>query len=305
MPAFRATRSLCFFLFALFQVNNFIFSQTSGFPINEWVRKLESKNDNDNKNFFAIHHQLYRYDSTFVYNILNELDKKTSPGNHYFNARLFVLKVYQHYRFFGMDEVILVRQFCEQGLKEGYRTGDEQFISFISWEFGKNMYVYQQLELSAVYSLNAVEVDKDIMEKPGNYNNAALLGGILFAVRECEKSIYYTKMAIDNSPDTSANERLSVMAWCNTLGQGYQNTGRLDSAVACYKKSLQLNERIKSKIWQGINLGFLGEIYFVQKKYEEAKPLFEYEYNATKNIASKDYDPNIAGYALQWMARIN
>lgn len=52
--------------------------------------------------------------------------------------------------------------------------------------------------------------------------------------------------------------------------------------------------------WKGINSGFMGQVYFLQKRYEKAKPLLEYDYNTNKN-----FDYNIAAYSLHWLAKIN
>jgi hypothetical protein len=125
-------------------------------------------------------------------------------------------------------------------LKEAYYTGDEAFVAFISWQYGAMMAHYNEMELAAAYSVNAVELNKDFFATSVLKRDSGAiqyLGEILFHARVYDKSIYYTRMAIDSLESwPGSSQWLLLKAW-NTLGQGYQKTGNLDSALLCYKVS--------------------------------------------------------------------
>jgi hypothetical protein len=277
----------------LLQPAYFTVAQSTSFPVDKWAEKLSVQNDVDNKNFAGIAEELSQYDSNATYKVFGELDKKASTNNHYFNARLFLLKAYEHKRINFPKNLSLVKQLFEQALVESYATGDTKLISFISWQYGEYMYAYQQIELAATYCLTAAELNKDVV-------NANLLGEILFHAGDYTGSIYYTKQGIDRCKDTTIQTRYVIMRSYNTLGQGYRKTGRLDSALLCYEKSFSLSLKNKDSAWKAINSAYMGEIFFLQENYKKAKPLLEDAYRINKiNYA------DLAGFALQWLARID
>ena len=85
--ALAKTRSLLLvFLFVLLQTNYLSFCQTRAYPINEWAKQLQSKNDPKPKNMLAIEDKLLKVDNAAVDRILLELEKDGPSSNHYFNA---------------------------------------------------------------------------------------------------------------------------------------------------------------------------------------------------------------------------
>jgi tetratricopeptide (TPR) repeat protein/DNA-binding CsgD family transcriptional regulator len=288
----RSKNAYLFLLINLLQAYQFTVAQSTSFPVDKWAEKLSVQNDVGDNDFAGIAAELSQYDSTATYKVFGELDKKASPGNHYFNARIFLLKAYEQKRINFPKNLSLVKQLFEQALLESYATGNTKLISFISWQYGEYMYAYQQIELAATYCLTAVELNKDILE-------ASLLGEILFHAGDYTGSIYYTKQAIDRYKD-SVQSPYAIMQWYNTLGQGYRKTGQLDSALLCYEKSFSLSLKNKDSAWKAINSAYMGEIFFLQQNYENAKPLLEDAYRINKiNYA------DLAGFALQWLARID
>lgn len=83
------------------------------------------------------------------------------------------------------------------------------------------------------------------------------------------------------------------------VGAGVSKKGNLDSALLCYQISSALSSKTKDTVWQGINAGFTGQVYFLRGQYDKAKPLFEYDYRINKHV-----DNNITGYTLHWLGRI-
>ena len=287
------------FLFVLVQSSSSSFCQNSAFPISKWINDLKGEKDSVPKVLMRITHQLEESDSAVAFRALTELEANGPTSNHYFNAGLFYLKGWVHKRHNLFTGKTNAKQFCADALKEAYYTEDEAFISFISWSYGAIMSHYNEMELAASYILNAIELNKNFFVVIKDSSAIQYLGEILFHAREYGKSIYYTRMAIDSLKSwPGSSEWLLLKAW-NTLGQGYQKTGNLDSALLCYQISFALASKTKDKPWLGINAGFMGQVYFLNGQYEKAKPLFEYDYNINKSI-----DNNIAGYSLHWLGKI-
>lgn len=275
------------------------FCQTNAFPVHKWANDLTGKSDSTFQHLQRIHDQLDGSDSAAAFRALAKLEKAAPASDHYFNASLLYLKGWTHKKFNPSTGEVHAKQFFGDALKEAYYTGDDAFISYISWGYGAIMAHYNEIELSAAYMVNAFELNKNLLAVTHDSAATQSLGEMLFHAREYDKSIYYTRIAIDSLKNWSGNlEWLLLKAW-NTLGQAYQKKGNLDSALLCYQLSSALAANLKDTVWQGINAGFMGQVYFLRGQYNKAKPLFEYDYSINKNI-----DNNIAGYTLHWLGRI-
>ncbi len=300
------TLYLLTFVIIFLKAHYYLAAQPITVPIQEWMKKLSLKSDFGNNNFRDIDYDLDVKDSVVFSNALAELEKKRPLDNHYFNAKLLCLKARAQKKFNFQTGKPLVKQFCTQALNEAYITGDNSLIALVSWIYGELMYPYEEIELAVTYCLKAMELNDGLLSnKQVNYNSA-LLGEMLFRTRDYEKSIYYSLKALNNWTDTSSSSDYIKMKCWNTVGQDYQELGKLDSALVNYNRSMQVAKtighlpyNIPADTWKGINSGFIGQVLFIQKQYEKAKPLFEYDYNINKT-----YDYNIAAYSLQWLAKI-
>lgn len=299
MKGTEAKQILLVFLFVIAQTASSSFCQSSAFPISKWINDLKGKKDSTFQKLYDIQHQLDISDSVTAFRALAELEKTGPVYDHYFNAGLLYLKGWTHKRFDVFTGKMYSRRFCADALKEAYYTGDEPFISFISWSYGAIMSHYNEIELAAAYLLNAIELNRNFFDATKDSLAILYLGEILFHAREYDKSIYYTHMAIDSLNSWAGSSRWPLIKAWNTLGQGYQKTGNLDSALVCYQVSSEMALKTKDTVWQGINAGFMGQVYFLRGQYEKAKPLLQYDYNVNKTI-----DNNIAGYSLHWLGRI-
>lgn len=293
MPATRFIFLLLSLL--LLQTSSFLFSQSSSYPVKEWVKKLDAGVDPGHKKYFEVMRQLNGLDSAQWRKALTELEKEGSSAGHYFRAKFFYIKSTEFLLFSRKEQA---KWFCENALKEAYATGDDQLISFISWLYGEEMYALQEIELAATYALNAVELNKKQMNVNSTFNYGHL-GEILFHAREFEKCIYYTNKQLQHWHDTSVLKDYYKMKFRNTMGQAWQQLGNLDSALANYIMSLELAEMTDNNPWKGINSGFMGQVYFMKKDYQKAKTLFNYDFSINRMA-----EWNIAGYTLQWLAKI-
>ena len=127
------------------------------------------------------------------------------------------------------------------------------------------------------------------------------LGELLYTTRDYERGMYYIRRAIENEKDTSHDARVNTISRWNTVALCWQKMGNYDSAFHFFDIAMQMANALNSEVWKGIISGNKGYTYFLQKKYDLAKPLLEFDYRT-----SKQHDEIAdAAHALQMIARIN
>ena len=294
------TPYLLFILFVLFQTNLPAFSQNKSLPLDEWIKSLDADDDTLNKNFNEIRDKLKGIDTTIAFSILNELEKKGSSSGPYFQVRIQHLRAAMLWEIRKVTAKDSITQLMKSALQQAYAINDEYLIANVSWWYGETMFFCKQIELAAMYCLNAVE----IFDRRGITNDAyryQFLGELLYTTRDLDKSIYYIRQSIKNEKDTSRNARVNTMSRWNTIALCWQRIGNYDSAFHYFDIAMQIAHELNSEVWKGIISGNKGYIYFVQKKYDIAKPLLEFDYRTSKQYG----EIANAAHALQLMGRIN
>ena len=293
------TLYLFLLVFVLMQTNFSALAQNNSSPINEWVKKLESKDDVENTELLKIWWYILKdKDSADVYNCLTQLEASGASGR-YFKARLSFMKAGEAFNLHA--NVAKVKQLGEQALNDAYETGDDALIAYICWFYGQVMQSYSEMELSVTYYLKAGEIISQFQQKPSYAYIAELtLGEMLYHTRDYEKCIEYTKKGLANWPDKYGLPKQYQIRYWNTMGQAYMHLGLLDSALANYQRSMELANNLNDQIWRGINNVFMAELFYLQKDYSKAKQLIEYDYK----VKYTD-EPNVSAYGLQLLANIN
>ena len=193
-----------------------------------------------------------------------------------------------------------IAQLMNTALQQAYAINDEYVIATVSWWYGETMYYSKQIEPAAMYCLNGV----DILEKKGVTNDVykyQVLGDIFYTTRDYKRAMYYIRRAIENEKDTSQEARVNTTSRWNTIALCWQKSGNYDSAFHYYDIAMQRATAINSEVWKGIISGNKGQVYFLQKKYDIAKPLLEYDYRTSKRYG----EIANSAQALQFIARIN
>jgi len=294
------TPYLLFILFVFLQKNVPAFSQNRSLPINEWVKELDADDDTLNKNFEEIVHTLHLTDTAIVFRTLNELEKKGAKEGPYFKARIKYLRATMLWKIRDKAAKDSIMQLMKSALQQAYAINDEYLIAAVSWWYGETMLFCNQIELSTMYCLNAVEIldKKGITAQSHQYQ---FLGELFYRTRDLDKGIYYIRRSIINEKDTSLDARVNTMSRWNTIALCWQKMGNYDSAFYYYDVAMQMANALHSEVWKGIISGNKGYTYFLQKKYDIAKPLLELDYRT-----SKQYNEMANGaHALQYVARIN
>ena len=294
------TPYLLFILFVLLQTSLPAFAQNKSLPLDEWVKSLDADDDPLNKNFNEVVDILKSMDTAIVFGTLNELEKKVASAGAYFKVRIKHLRATMLWEIRDEAAKDSIIQLMKPALQQAYAIDDEYLIANVSWGYGEKMYFCKEIEPAAMYCLNAVE----ILDKKGVTNDVhkyQSLGEIFYNTRDYERGIYYIRRAVENEKDTSHEARVNTMSRWNTVALCWQKMGNYDSAFHYYDVAMQMANALNFEVWKGIISGNKGQAYFLQKKYDIAKPLLEFDYRTSKQygeIAS-------AANSLQWVARIN
>ncbi|MET3884596.1 tetratricopeptide (TPR) repeat protein/DNA-binding CsgD family transcriptional regulator [Chitinophagaceae bacterium OAS944] len=294
------TPYLLFISFVFLLQNVPAISQNQTLPLKTWVKVLDADDDTLNKNYNEIVTILERTDSALVFRTLNELENKGVSAGPYFQVRIKYLRATMLWKIRNTAAKDLITQLIKPALQQAYTINDDYLIATLSWWYGETMFFCNQIELSTMYCLNAVEIldKKGITAESHKYQ---FLGELFYLTRDLDKSIYYIRRSIKNEKDTSRNARINTMSRWNTIALCWRKMGNSDSAFHYFDVAMQMANALNSEVWKGIISGNKGYTYFSQKKYDIAKPLLEFDYRT-----SKQYDEIAnAAHALQMIARLN
>ena len=294
------TPYLLFILFVLLQINLPAFAQNKSLPLDKWVKSLDADDDTLNKNFNEIANTLQRIDTAIVFRTLNELEKKGASAGPYFQVRIKHLRATMLWKIRDKTAKDSIAQLMKPALQQAYAINDEYLTATVSWWYGETMFFCNQIELSTMYCLNAVEIldKKGITAESHKYQ---FLGELFYLTRDLDKGIYYIRRSIKNEKDTSHDARVNTMSRWNTIALCWQKIGNYDSAFHYYDIAMQMANALNSEVWKGIISGNKGYTYFLQKKYDIAKPVLEFDYRSSKQYG----EIANAAHALQMIARIN
>jgi tetratricopeptide (TPR) repeat protein len=287
-------------LFIFLQQNVPAFSQNQSLPLGTWVKSLDADDDTLNKNFNEIVDILQRTDTAIVFRTLNELEKKGVSAGPYFQVRIKHLRATMLWKIRDKAAKDSIVKLIKPALQQAYAIDDEYLIAAVSWWYGETMFFCNQIELSTMYCLNAVEIldKKGITAESHKYQ---FLGELFYLTRDLDKGIYYIRRSINNEKDTSHDARINTMSRWNTIALCWRKIGNYDSAFYYFDVAMQMANALNSEVWKGIILGNKGYVYFLQKKYDLAKPLLEFDYRSSKEYG----EIANAAHSLQMIARIN
>src|SRR5688572_26893044 len=152
------TPYLLFILFVFLQTNVPAFSQNQSLPLQTWVKILDADDDTLHKNFNEIVNILQRTDTAIVFSTLNELEKKGASAGPYFQVRIKQLRATMLWKIRDKAAKDSIIQLIKPALQQAYVINDEYLIANVSWWYGETMFFCNQIELSTMYCLNAVEI---------------------------------------------------------------------------------------------------------------------------------------------------
>ncbi|MGN6296545.1 MAG: hypothetical protein ACTHM7_07180 [Ginsengibacter sp.] len=307
----RTIISLVFTFLIIFHSN--VFCQDVNLNAKEWAKKLADPSDKKNEAAFALAAILSKQDSASDINFLDKLSNEPSAKGHYFIARFNCVKADNLLLFYGpkplspftTDSIKReVTKLLQEAMNEAFIVDDDYLAAYVSSMYGTAMEGFHDTEKAVMYMMYSAELYEKV-KLHGAWSTYFVLGEMLWRVREYQKSIQYSKMAIPLVTVAHPVTKIYVMMCNNTIALSFHRMGKYDSALYYYNKALQLaseeNNKKIGKIWQGIVSGNIAQIDFVQGNYTTALPLFMMDYQTS--IEFGVYDE--AGNSIQWAAKTN
>ncbi len=299
-------------LFSFFAViSSAAVAQTVALPVNEWAKKLADPSDKKNEVVIKLNSLLIQFDSASAFNFLTQLRKQPDANGNYFLARYYCVQVSIQLYFnhlspvsasFKKEQIKLeIKKLLSKAMQITYETNDDYLTSMVSGMYGNYMYVLEETDLAVMYMMYSAELyDKINLAAP--FGNYVILGEMLWRVRKYEKSIKYSEKAINVLNTSNSEFKDSYTMTCNnTIALAYHRMGQYDSAFVYYRKALEVENKINNLPWKGIISGNMAQIYFAQENYTAALPLFNLDYNISKE---KEIYDNAAN-SLEWAAKTN
>jgi DNA-binding CsgD family transcriptional regulator len=279
----------------------------------EWAKKLADPSDKKNEAAFTLASILEKQDSALDISFLDKLSKEPSTKGHYFIARFNCVKASNLLTFYGpkplspftTDSIKReVTKLLEEAMNEAFIVDDDYLAAYVSSMYGTAMDGFHDTEKAVMYMMYSAELYEKV-NLLGPWPTYFVLSEMLWRVREYQKSIQYSKIAIPLVIVAHPVTKIYVMMCNNTIALSFHRMGKYDSALYYYNKALQLaseeNNKKIGKIWQGIVSGNIAQIDFVQGNYTTALPLFMMDYQTS--IEFGVYDE--AGNSIQWAAKTN
>lgn len=273
--------------------------QTSD-ELNGWMKRLSEKHGPSLAGIGEMMQVLQQGDSNKASNMIEALLRR-GGDNAYLAARVNYLKAGWVWKINPVQAVDSAGQLIREALRSAFETDDDSLAAAIAWAYGSEMYYRGQMEPSATYCLYAAET-YDAIGKGMSADQYRLLGDVLYATHDFQRSIRYTLLAVGLDRGDSPEVENRNMSRFNTIGLCWQKLGRLDSASYYLDRALEMAASLNNRIWQSIISGNRGQIYFAMGDYSRAKELLEGDYRFCKAYGSEF---GTAANSLQWVARIN
>ena len=305
MLTFRSAWLLSLLLPFCWQIGS---SQDDKLPLDTWIKDLSVKEDDLSLKFDSIYGQLAKLDSTKRCDALSYMDQQAPKGNKRLQIRLALLR----------SNLILNGRACtgsrspqdllEGALRLAYEIEDYWLAAEANLYLG---YKYQKdydFGIAAMFRSVAYELRKKAGEE--HFKNIAIdlynYGDLLYHSRDYREAIRISKEAISHpgNPKIQHADTLDsywkLNAW-NVIGLSYEKLAIYDSAMIAFNHALDLSiTKTGDPFWKGLLLGNMGDVFFLQGRYDSAEALLKFDYE--QSIASQQLDN--AALSLSRLAQI-
>ena len=274
----------------------------------KWANELNKKGEDGNKSLARIDSALQQTDSARKFEFLYALANKGTK-DHHFQARFSCLLahqiIFQGFYHNKLTAATLsrkeeIKSMFAYAMDRAYTSEDDHLIAQVSSWYGNSMTHFGEIGLAVMYEMNGIDLSEKVSEhiRPYDYQ---YLAEILYRVREYNSSIKYARKAVDAWRNSGVGDKTYIVSCLNTVALGYHRQDKYDSALFYYSQALELAKKAGSSVWTGIVTGNMARIYYAQKKYESAYPIFLNDYKTSKDSGYYDNAAN----SLQWAARTN
>ncbi len=276
-------------------------SYAQDYPINQYIKDLATDDQEQSFRLNNAYTEFRKYDSNTQIKLMGIIENSVKQEkSEFLQVRFSFFKMFVLRFFTDETHTQAIKAEFRQSLAMAKDFKNEMLLADGCYWYAIFLNDRQQVAESLFHSLKSIEIVEKLGSEKfyGVSHRYNVLGELLYHTREYEKSIEYSKKALNHKLNDSKNsQRISTL---NTIGLAYQKLHQADSAILYFDKSAKLAYSQKSEIWVTIPNANKAQTWFAQKKYTQAFPLFEADYNASIKVG--DY-PNAANN-LQWMAKI-
>ena len=191
----------------------------------------------------------------------------------------------------------------ERALKIAEELGDDILMAEVCNWYSDLLFDLGRRNESQFYFWKSITlIDKagpEYFPRVGNRYSTA--GAILYSLREYDACIHYSRKASTVKPvPVSGSGYYSSL---NNIGLAYKKMDNFDSAIYYFDQAAAAcaSENQPGHIWITIPQANKAQIWYAQKKYAQARPLFEADYRSS---LSTNENRNAANN-LQWLAKID
>ena len=272
----------------------------------KWANELNKKGEDGNKSLARIDSALQQTDSARKFEFLYALANKGTK-DHHFQARFSCLLahqiIFQGFYHNKLTAATLsrkeeIKSMFAYAMDRAYTSEDDHLIAQVSSWYGNSMTHFGEIGLAVMYEMNGIDLSEKVSENISPYDYQ-FLAEILYRVREYNSSIKYARKAADAWRNSRTIYQTYIVSCINTMALGYHRQNEYDSALLYYNQALALAKEAGSSVWVGIVTGNMAQIYYAQKKYDTAYPVFINDYKTSKDSGYYDNAAN----SLQWAAR--
>jgi tetratricopeptide (TPR) repeat protein len=295
----------------LLQAGNFAEARSSDLDPQQWAAKLSRNDNSGNDEARRLDSILDHVDSVRVFEFLDLLQGSEMSQGNLFQARFKCVKARQVFYQSSSHSVNqfnyvaninrvkgVVANLFYSALDVAYATEDDYLVAFVSYTYAITIAQFGDVGVAIMYAKNSVDLYDQLSYDISPYMYQ-FLAETLFSVGEYKECIEYAKKALTGWQRSSQADKFGAITCSNTVGLGYQRQQKYDSALLFYSQSLTMAERENIPVWTGIVSGNMAQIYYQQKHYEIAYPLFIKDYRISRDSGVYDNAAN----SLQWASR--
>jgi DNA-binding CsgD family transcriptional regulator len=184
-------------------------------------------------------------------------------------------------------------------LQLGIASNDIWRQAHATWTYGAALFLFQQFDEAATYSLLAMQLYENLPFFDWMYKYYGILAEILFKTEDYRPCIEYGLKALKGQDWLeNNNQKLYPTLLPNMIGQAYYQLGLADSAGYYYRQSKAFAAKNQSVQWLAINESFEGQLYLEKGEPQKAFSLFEKGY-----LANRGVDPPMETFSLAGMGK--
>lgn len=283
----------------------FLLSPFGGYSLNnqtlqDWLHKLENTGGKQAILFFEVYDSINKMDSSESSLSIQQLKQAAAGQTQKVLAKLKAIEAAIMIDLQPVKKHPYYFQLINEALSTAHQTEDKILIADICYWYAEMLWKVQKHEQAAFYSLKAIEMQEALgIEKfPRAIRAYKMAGDVLYNTGNYVQALTFDKkvIALEKKELPSGD----IVSLYNTIALCYQKLSLYDSAYVWYQKALLRAKEVKDIQWISIVTGNMGEMYFLQKKYDKAKPLLEYDYRTS---LQKNMIVNAAN-SMQWAAQI-